>query len=245
VVELRSDGVLPPELYAAVEQLVADGALQGVGILAAGATAHATFGDPTELSPRPQHGGTAGAADGAPGDAAPGVRVPLGGFSQANPEVNAALVATAVQWADVAGRTTLELYAGSGNLSVALVSAGAQLTTIEHDADAAALASDNLGGLGLRFKAHHRDVTKAPQTRFERVVLDPPREGARDVIDQIASVHRPERVVYVSCDPRTLARDLALLVKAGYRLQRVRGFDMFPQTPHVETVALLERGLPA
>ena len=80
-----------------------------------------------------------------------------------------------------------------------------------------------------------------PRTRFARVVLDPPREGALPVMESLLRVQRPERVVYVSCDPRTLARDVALLVQGGYVLERVRAFDMFPQTPHVETVALLTR----
>lgn len=230
VVALRCEQPLPAELYAMLEGLVAAEALQGAGVLAGGATRHAHFGDPSEVAARLP-----------PGAGVSPLRVPLGGFSQANPTVNAALVATVVAWADAAQQPTLELYAGSGNLSVALVEAGALLTTVEHDAAAAALAAENLRERGLSATAHHRDVVDAPRARFSRVVLDPPREGALRVLESLVRVQRPERVVYVSCDPRTLARDLAVLVEAGYVLERVRVFDMFPQTPHVESVALLTR----
>lgn len=229
VVELRSDGPLPPAVYAAMEQLVGQGAFQGVGILAGGATSHAAYGDPSEaavdLSGQP-------------------LQVPLAGFSQANPAVNQALVATAVAWAEASGRDTLELYSGSGNLSVALAASGAQLTAVERDEAASALAVQNLARRGLAAKVLTGNAADSPGKRFSRVVLDPPREGAEDAVGRIAQVHRPERIVYVSCDPRTLARDLATLVGAGYEVQRVRGFDMFPQTPHVETVALLTRAAP-
>lgn len=244
VAELRSDDTLPPELYGMLEALVAAETLEGVGVLAGGATCHAIFGDPSEVSPGVSEGArTSGGSGAAPGDAS--LRVPLGGFSQANPWVNAALVATVVDWIEASGQATLELYSGSGNLSVALAAAGAELTSVEREADATALAIANLAARGLSAKAHHRDASESPRQRFTRVVLDPPREGAADAVERILTVHRPERVVYVSCDPRTLARDLANLVAGGYRLERVRGFDMFPHTPHVETVALLVRLAPA
>ncbi|MBK6578521.1 MAG: class I SAM-dependent RNA methyltransferase [Sandaracinaceae bacterium] len=229
VVELRSDGPLPPTVYAAMERLVQHGALQGVGILAGGATSHAVFGDPAEA-----------AVDltGQP------LSVPLAGFSQANPAVNQALVATAVLWAEASGQDTLELYSGSGNLSVALAASGAQLTAVERDEAASALAMRNLAARGLSAKVLTGNAADSPSKRFSRVVLDPPREGAEDAVGRIARVHRPDRIVYVSCDPRTLARDIATLVHSGYQLARVRGFDMFPQTPHVETVALLTRAAP-
>lgn len=229
VVELRSDAPLAPAVYAAVERLVQDGALQGVGILAGGATSLAVFGDPAEAVVGLEH---------------EVLRVPLGGFSQANREVNRALVATAVAWAEARDQDTLELYSGSGNLSVALAAAGARLTAVERDEAASALAVQNLASRGLTAKVLTGNAADSPNKRFSRVVLDPPREGAEDAVGRIARVHRPERIVYVSCDPRTLARDVAELVQSGYALERVRGFDMFPQTPHVETVALLTRSAP-
>jgi len=124
VVELRSDTPIAPAVYAAMERLVERGTLQGVGILAGGATSHAAFGDPSE------------AAVDLAGQA---LHIPLSGFSQANPEVNRALVATAVEWAEAHDQDTLELYSGSGNLSVALAAAGAKLTAVERDEAASAL----------------------------------------------------------------------------------------------------------
>ena len=77
--------------------------------------------------------------------------------------------------------------------------------------------------------------------RPDVIVVDPPRAGlSRKVVDRIAE-SAPKRIVYVSCNPTTLAPNAAQLVEAGYRLARVRPVDMFPQTPHIECVALLER----
>ncbi len=74
----------------------------------------------------------------------------------------------------------------------------------------------------------------------DAVVLDPPRRGLeRAVADRVASLRAP-RIVYVSCDPATHARDCARLASAGYRLTQLRAFDLFPQTPHVESIAVLE-----
>ena len=78
-------------------------------------------------------------------------------------------------------------------------------------------------------------------TRPDVIVVDPPRKGiSRDVIDAIASMS-PARVVYVSCDAATLARDVKLLTAAGYRLQKAEAVDLFPRCAHVESVALLEK----
>jgi tRNA/tmRNA/rRNA uracil-C5-methylase (TrmA/RlmC/RlmD family) len=75
-------------------------------------------------------------------------------------------------------------------------------------------------------------------------VLDPPRAGAgREVVAQLAALAGLERIGYVSCDPATLARDIALFTAAGWQLAELRGFDAFPMTGHVECVALLKKGL--
>jgi len=71
-------------------------------------------------------------------------------------------------------------------------------------------------------------------------VMDPPRTGARDAVASL-SEHGPARIVYVSCDPATLARDSKRLVEGGYALAQLDAFDMFPQTPHVECLAVFER----
>jgi 23S rRNA (uracil1939-C5)-methyltransferase len=229
VAQLRAADALDPTVYAAVKTLVERGALAGVGILAGGATSNAVFGDPTEGIRE-----TASAEENV-------LRVPIGGFSQANPVVNRALVEQALEWARPRGRTTLELYAGSGTMSVALAAAGGKLTTVEISADAVELAKANLEARGLKANIRCADAAEAPKRRYEVVVLDPPREGAAEALPRLLATHRPQTIVYVSCEPRTLARDLATLCGGAYRLQAVQGFDMFPQTSHVECVAWLER----
>ena len=85
------------------------------------------------------------------------------------------------------------------------------------------------------------DVLPTLEQRATAVILDPPRQGClRPVIDAIIAA-KPERLAYVSCDPATLARDLALLVEGGYTLRSLQPLDMFPQTFHIECVALLDR----
>src|SRR5207302_9493755 len=78
--------------------------------------------------------------------------------------------------------------------------------------------------------------------RPDLVLVDPPRAGLSQKIGRRVMESGPQRIVYVSCNPITLAPNAAQLVEAGYRLLRVRPVDMFPQTPHIECVALLERG---
>ncbi len=70
--------------------------------------------------------------------------------------------------------------------------------------------------------------------------MDPPREGAKEIIDGLVKLG-PEKIIYVSCDPATLARDLKKLTELGYKINKIRPFDMFPQTYHIETVTLLAK----
>jgi len=74
--------------------------------------------------------------------------------------------------------------------------------------------------------------------RFDLVILDPPREGAKEILKGLSELS-PEKIIYVSCDPPTLARDLKTLRELGYRILKIRPFDMFPQTYHIESLALL------
>jgi 23S rRNA (uracil1939-C5)-methyltransferase len=122
------------------------------------------------------------------------------------------------------------------------------VTAVERDAEACAAARANLDARGLLASARVR-VVEGDADAYARtiakgtalVVLDPPREGAREVARALAG--RPARarpdVLYVSCDPPTLARDLRVLGEAGYVLRSVDTFEMFPQTSHVETIAVL------
>lgn len=168
-----------------------------------------------------------------------GLRVGPRSFYQVNLEVNRALrLAVAERVAAFAPARLLDLYAGVGNLSALPVGAGTPVTLIESDPDAVADARHNLPAA---------TVVKADAGRFRAgdhffdvAVLDPPRAGAPGVLAQLA-VTRPRAVIYVSCEPTTLARDLATVAGRGYRLTEVLPFDIFPGTEHVETLAVLER----
>jgi len=141
----------------------------------------------------------------------------------------------------------LELYSGVGTFSVPLAKRARELVGIEANPGAAADGEMNLRqNECARARIVQAQVEQvlpgvAAEGPWDMVVLDPPRQGcSRSVLDLLASV-RTTRLIYVSCDPSTLARDLAVLVRAGYRCASLRPIDLFPQTFHLESVALLER----
>jgi 23S rRNA (uracil1939-C5)-methyltransferase len=174
-------------------------------------------------------------------------------FFQANPAVNRRLcdlVAARASGDDGDGNgrgtgtemgTWVELFAGSGNLTRGLAQR-CEGIAVESQPEAAALARRNLSGLDVQWRTDDaRQATDYLSTRElspELVVLDPPRTGARDLLDSLARL-RPRRILYVSCDPMTLARDVAHLARAGYLLARITVLDTMPQTYHFETVAEL------
>lgn len=140
------------------------------------------------------------------------------------------------------GENALELYSGVGSLTCRLSNVKS-VTAVEEWSSAVEFMKKNLEINGI---THVTPIQGKAEERileldgFDLVVMDPPRTGCeRAVLDRIAQV-RPQRVIYVSCNPSTLARDAKHLHTAGYNLSSVQAFDMFPQTAHVETVALLE-----
>lgn len=174
-------------------------------------------------------------------------------FAQASAAGNATLVevvrralfgsetATAAASRSSAPPRLLELYAGAGNFTRAFVAAGWDV--IASDVAAPARPVEN-----ARFEVGSAErIVEQVAGPFDAIVLDPPRTGALDAMAGIAK-HAPPVVVYVSCDPATLARDAKRLVDAGYRAERAWPVDLMPQTAHVEVVlrlvrrALLDRG---
>lgn len=140
----------------------------------------------------------------------------------------------------------LDLYAGIGTISVAVTRNAARVTAIEENPHAV-----QLGRLNARINSASVEylpgkvetvLKNVRQGKHRLAVLDPPRAGCEAAA--IAELLRlgPERIVYVSCEPSTHARDIALLVRGGYRVRRAAIVDMFPHTYHIESVALLERG---
>jgi 23S rRNA (uracil1939-C5)-methyltransferase len=163
----------------------------------------------------------------------------LGSFTQVSPAGNRLLVRTVVDLVDP-GATVLDLFCGAGNLSLPIARVAASVVGVDQDeggvADAA--ASARAAGLGtVRFEtaAADRFLRRRGLAGAALVILDPPRTGAAQVVAQLARLE-PPRILYVSCDPATLARDVRALAGAGYTVDRVQPIDLFPQTEHVETV---------
>jgi 23S rRNA (uracil1939-C5)-methyltransferase len=138
--------------------------------------------------------------------------------------------------------SVLDLYAGVGLFSVALAATGrTPIVAVEGDRDAAADLKENAAPYASALRAtvgRVEDHTRAGGRPADTIVVDPPRTGiSREAMEAIAH-HGASRVVYVSCDPPTMARDARRLLDAGYRLHSIEGFDLFPNTPHVETLAV-------
>jgi 23S rRNA (uracil1939-C5)-methyltransferase len=142
----------------------------------------------------------------------------------------------------------VELYAGIGFLTIPLARCGLSGVAIESDRSALADLATNLAGCGLEKQVEivrgrveaRRDLAK----RFalaDVLLMDPPRVGLEAITRDAIIAAAPKRLVYVSCDPATLARDLRVFTSSGYALVSVRALDLFPQTPHVEIVARLAR----
>jgi 23S rRNA (uracil1939-C5)-methyltransferase len=171
------------------------------------------------------------------------LEVPCDVFTQVNPGANRLLVRTVLDLgAFRPGEHALDLYCGAGNFALALARRGVVVHGLERDPIAVAAARANAARLDLA----HATFTCAPVAHalaaidgdVDVLLLDPPRAGAADAIADIAARRAP-RVLYVSCDPSTLARDVRRLLASGYRLGRVQPLDVFPQTFHVEVVAEL------
>lgn len=168
------------------------------------------------------------------------------GFQQANPAQNERLRAGLVAALSAfPPRVVVELYAGDGNLTRALSGVCDRGLAIESDAAAVDRLRTNLqilGRSGWRADCQPSEVAfaefAAASRRCDALVLDPPRAGCKEVVPSILSV-RPKTVLYVSCDPTTLGRDLELLCQGGYRCESVTPFDFMPHTDHVETLAVL------
>ena len=165
-------------------------------------------------------------------------------FSQVNRAQNMRLVVSVMEMASIKeSAPVLDLYCGAGNFSIPASRRGARVTGVDADADAIAAAVRNAARLKLRdaqfiaMKASETaEFLHRARYRPEVVILDPPRTGAADLMEPIVKLRAP-RIVYASCDVTTLARDLATLARAGYKVERVRGFDFFPNTHHVEIAA--------
>jgi 23S rRNA (uracil1939-C5)-methyltransferase len=160
-------------------------------------------------------------------------------FEQVNPAVAKLLRELLVEWVLQAGpRTIVDAYCGTGETAGALSQRGIQVIGIERQPEAAALAAARLPR-GRVITAPVEDAL-ASVLPADVVIVNPPRSGlSRQVTEILGNANAASRILYVSCDPATLARDLSRL--PSYRVERLVCFDMFPQTAHLETVCELVR----
>lgn len=169
-------------------------------------------------------------------------------FIQVNDEVNQQMVAQALAWLDLKPQDrVLDLFCGMGNFTLPMGNLAENVVGVEGVAALVAKAAYNaaLNNLNnVAFYQHNleEDVTSQPWAGegFNKVLLDPARAGAAGVMEHIVKL-APELVVYVSCNPTTLARDSQVLLKSGYQLERVTMLDMFPHTGHLESMVLFSR----
>jgi 23S rRNA (uracil1939-C5)-methyltransferase len=168
-------------------------------------------------------------------------------FFQANRHLVEPLVETVARGLPPGGRL-LDLYAGIGFFALALAAGREEVHAIEADARAAEDARENVRAAALgQVRVRHGDVLlelqALPPCPDERIVLDPPRTGAGRAVIEALTERRPASIVYVSCDPPTLGRDLAWFAQRGYRPASLEALDLFPDTYHLECVVELRGGL--
>ncbi|MGI2203251.1 23S rRNA (uracil(1939)-C(5))-methyltransferase RlmD [Shewanella oncorhynchi] len=169
-----------------------------------------------------------------------------GNFVQVNGQINKAMVAQAMDWlAPAPDERILDLFCGMGNFSLPLAKMGADVIGVEGVAEMVTQArvnakANNLDKLTFYHGDLSADLSLEPwMGKIDKLLLDPARAGAFESLQWLKKM-KPRKVVYVSCNPASLARDSAVLLERGYRLQQLGLIDMFPQTHHIEAMALFE-----
>lgn len=169
-------------------------------------------------------------------------------FTQVNQQINTQMVRQALDWLDPGPQDrVLDLFCGLGNFSLALARRAGSVVAVEGDHAMVERGTQNarangLNGLTFASADLQSDFTDQSWAKdgFDKILIDPPRSGALDVVEYLPAFGAG-RIVYVSCNPATLARDAGVLVRHGYRLVKAGVMDMFPHTAHVESMALFER----
>lgn len=169
-----------------------------------------------------------------------------GNFVQVNGQINKAMVAQAMDWlAPASDERILDLFCGMGNFSLPLAKMGADVIGVEGVAEMVTQARMNAKANNLdKLTFYHGDLSSDLSLepwmgKIDKLLLDPARAGAFESLQWLKKM-KPRKVVYVSCNPASLARDSAVLLERGYRLQQLGLIDMFPQTHHIEAMALFE-----
>lgn len=169
-------------------------------------------------------------------------------FVQINADVNRAMISRVIELLQPqAHERALDLFCGLGNFTLPLARHAAHVTGVEGEAKLIQRAQDNAQRNGIHNAEFYvadlsQDLSGQPwaKQRFDKILLDPPRTGALEIIQQLPAFGAAH-IVYVSCNPATLARDAQELVQQGYTLISTGVLDMFPHTAHVESIALFEK----
>jgi 23S rRNA (uracil1939-C5)-methyltransferase len=177
-------------------------------------------------------------------------------FTQVNHQINRVLVARALGLLDAQpGDRVADLFCGLGNFTLPIATQARQVVGIEGSAALTARALENARANGLSDKVNFftrnlfemRAEDLVQLGAFDRMLIDPPRDGAMALCESVAALRerapdlQPKRIVYVSCSPSTLARDAGILVNGGYALRMAGVVNMFPHTAHVESIAVFDR----
>ena len=169
-------------------------------------------------------------------------------FTQVNADINTQMISRAIDWLDLSSEDrVLDLFCGLGNFTLPLARKAGQVVGIEGD-DAMVVRGrenavfnklENIEFYGANLQADFTN-NKWAKDGFDKILIDPPRSGALEVVEYL-STFGAKKIVYVSCNPATLARDAGVLVEYGYKMIKAGVMDMFPHTSHVESVALFEK----
>lgn len=180
-----------------------------------------------------------------------GVKMPYrpGDFTQINADLNGLMVGRALKLLEIRKNERIaDLFCGLGNFSIPMAKSGAEVVGIEGEDSLVRRARDNASENGCRdkisfltadlFETDEETVTS--WGKFDKMLLDPPRSGAYAVVKSLHAPYLPKRIVYVSCNPATLARDAEVLINKGYRLKSAGVMNMFAQTSHVESIGVFD-----
>jgi len=165
-------------------------------------------------------------------------------FNQANYEINEEIINTVARWIEpIEKRTLLDLYCGIGNFSITLSGFFKNVVGVDSNGDSIKLAKRNseLNDLvNIKFiQAKCRSYLSKLKEAPDFLLADPPRNGMKDLLGHIDKI-KPRNIIYISCNPSTFARDIKALTESNYRIKRIKPFDMFPHTYHVEVASWLE-----
>ncbi len=169
-------------------------------------------------------------------------------FTQVNSEINHEMIKRAIELLDLQpNERVLDLFCGLGNFTLPLARQAGSVVGVEGDEQLVQRGRENAQHNNItNVEFHAADLTKEPHSQpwfgsgFDKILIDPPRSGAYEIVQHLDGFGA-SKIVYVSCNPATLARDAGVLVEKGYKLISAGVMDMFPHTTHVESIALFER----